>query len=451
MREMRRFGARGSVSNPVQAAQPQKGQLNNLRRAPRADLVGPKYRTVSEADMVGSLLVAAQPFELAQGGQDTAVARTRAALDTWKRQGLGYQLDGEGQCRFDPVEVINHMKWVGLNGLDDFWSRHFVRTGRSFAAEFIQPRAKSQKDIVPARERFHLTLLRRFDLCQLPNQRRLRLRLPLPLDGFAKDIDVTPILPAELIVRTTQSDGRLEFHADGPCNSVIEIGAEIYFATNGHANDLCPNGLDAQSRDIYTRASEGLIRITPRIKDLADSLSQPDPLQTVKGCFNYIIDELSCGMVRYDQIDIDAPGDWVLDSGWYDCQLGSALLVSLCRALEIPSRLVSGQMLYRLGPGFHYWAEVWIPDHGWLPFDFLCWDLSEGGRDALWREYFAGRVDCRMVTQCLPLSFTGPMSVRFPPAWHLINAPTPQGMRITFSELNGGLIYSDNVIARRLT
>jgi hypothetical protein len=420
-----------------------------LRRAPRVDLTGPKYRTVSEADIIGSLLVAAQPEEVARGETDIAIARIKTALGTWKETGLGYELDSEGRCLFDPVEVINQMKWVGLNGLDDFWNRHFVRTGRSFAAEFIGSPATSNQATSPT-GRFHLTLLRRFDLRPLSSQRRIRLRLPLPLDAFASDIDVTPLLPSELSLKVAQSDGRLEFYTDGPCNSIVEVGAEIDFTTDGHTNDSVSDPLDAQSRDIYMRASEGLIKITSRIKDLANTLAQTDPLQTVKACFNYIIDELSCGMVRYDQIDADGPGDWVLDSGWYDCQLGSALFVSLCRALEIPSRLVSGQMLYRLGPGFHYWAEVWIADRGWLPFDFLCWDLSEGGRDARWRDYFAGRVDCRMVTQCLPLSFTGPMSVRFPAAWHLLNAPTSQGMRITFSELSGGLIYSDDVSVRRL-
>lgn len=401
--------------------------------------------------MIGSLLVAALPCELALGEQKAAVATTKTALDAWKKDGLGYRVDAGGKCFFDPVEVINHMKWAGLNGRDDFWSRHFVATGRSFATEFIKPHANSAENAASGNERFRLTLLRRFDLCQLSNPRKIRLRVPLPLAGFAQNIVVTPLLPGEPIVRTTQSDGRLEFQVDGPCNSFIEVGAEIDFTSNGYATNHSAKELDLQSQDIYTRTAEGLIKVTPRIRDLAKALAQKDRFLTVLNCFNYLIDELCCGMVRYDQIDADAPGDWVLDSGWYDCQLGSALLVSLCRALEIPSRLLSGHMLYRLGPGFHYWAEAWIQDYGWLPFDFLCWDLSEGGRDPIWRHYFAGRVDCRMITQCLPLSFTGPMSIRFPHAWHLINAPTPQGMRITFSGLNGELIYSDDVAVFKLT
>ena len=156
-------------------------------------------------------------------------------------------------------------------------------------------------------------------------------------------------------------------------------------------------------------------------------------------------------MVRYDQVDSAAPGDWVLDTGWYDCQLGSSLFVSLCRARGIPARLMSGHMLYKLAPGFHYWAEVWKEDSGWLPFDFLSWDLSEAGRDEVWRDRFAGNIDYRMVTQCLPLAFTGPMSVRFPPAWHLVNAPAAGGMTIRFSDLTDELIYSDQVTVEQVT
>jgi hypothetical protein len=135
-----------------------------------------------------------------------------------------------------------------------------------------------------------------------------------------------------------------------------------------------------------------------------------------------------------------------LDNGWYDCQLGSSLFIAICRARGIPARLASGYMLYDLAPGYHYWSEIWQDGHGWLPFDLLCWDLSAGGRDVPWRIHFAGAIDYRMVTQCLPLSFTGPMSVRFPPAWHLLNAPLDRGMIVHFTALDGEPIYSDQIV-----
>jgi hypothetical protein len=129
--------------------------------------------------------------------------------------------------------------------------------------------------------------------------------------------------------------------------------------------------------------------------------------------------------------------------GWYDCQLGSALFVALCRSHGIPARIASGHLLYRRAPTNHYWAEVWLDDQGWLPFDFLSWDLSLGGSDLQWRDHFYGRVDDRMVTQLLPLKFTGALGLALPNAWHILQAAKDDGVTISLMPLTGGRIYSD--------
>jgi len=36
--------------------------------------------------------------------------------------------------------------------------------------------------------------------------------------------------------------------------------------------------------------------------------------------------------------------------------------------------------------------------------------------------------------------------VRFPPAWHLLNAPLDRGMTVHFIALDGEPIYSDQVV-----
>jgi hypothetical protein len=414
-------------------------------------LAGDRYRTVKEADIVGSLLIAAQPFELAKDRYDAAASHTVGALNNWVKAGLGFGVSAAGERLFDPVEVINHMKWMGLTGRDGFWSEDFVRTGRMFTKELTgsDDTGAMRGGLAPAR--FCMTLRRSFDLSRLPNRAKARLRIPVPLANSAHDIDVKPIASEQHAARISISNGRAEFQVDATEDPFVTIAAEVSFTTNGCSNDNEKEQLDPAAAELYLRPSEGLIKITPRILALAQSFGGKDKSwDVVLDCWNYVIDEVSCGMVRYDQVNIEAPGEWVLDTGWYDCQLGSSLFVALCRARGIPARLMSGHMLYKLAPGFHYWAEVWIAGRGWLPFDFLSWDLSEGGRDRVWRERFAGNIDYRMVTQCLPLAFTGPMSVRFPAAWHLINAPIPGGMKISFSDLDGSLIYSDQVTVRQL-
>jgi hypothetical protein len=413
---------------------------------------GNRYRTVGEQQIINMLLVAAFVSELEAGQRSSAIARISSALDDWIRLGLGYQLSDRGERMFDPVEVVNRMKWAGHQGFDDFWASHFVATSRAFAGEWgpitgtAPPRPLG---LEPAR--FSLDLRRSFNLSGIEAGQKLRLRLPLPLSQSSQQLEIEPMAPADLSARVTRSEGRLDFQFAAPAEPFVEIAAKISFTTDGRSTDFLPGGSSAEAAGLYLRASEGLIRITPRVEALSRSLAGTchGPLTVAATLFNYIIDELMCGMVHYDQVNPEAPGDWVLDAGWYDCQLGSALFASMCRACGIPARILSGHMLYRLAPGFHYWAEIWIDEKGWIPFDFLTWDLSMAGRDAAWRGFFAGAIDYRMVTQCFPLAFTGPMSVRFPATWHLVNAPCSGGMDINFTGLDGRLIYCDRVKSRR--
>jgi hypothetical protein len=419
-----------------------------LRKPPGA-LAEDRYRTVTEGDMMRSLLIAALPYELAAGDQANAGNIVRAALEDWIGSGMKFGRAPGGERLFDPVEVFNHMKWEGLMGRDGFWSRHFVSTAR---AETEQSAGVAGRLPKPLKEKtFSMELRRKFSFRNLASPRKLRLRLPLPLSSHARDIGVKPISPDGVSASVSQSDGRLEFQVEMKEPGSLEIGADLNFTADGAVQKNGSENLTAEERELYLRPAEGLIRVSQRVADLAATFAGADKsLEVALNAWDFLLDELSCGMVRYDQVDPQAPGDWILDSGWYDCQLGSSLFIAICRARGIPARLASGYMLYDLAPGYHYWSEIWQDGQGWMPFDLLCWDLSAGGRDTPWRTHFAGAVDYRMVTQCLPLSFTGPMSVKFPPAWHLLNAPLEGGMSVHFTALDGEPIYSDRIMSSRI-
>ena len=130
--------------------------------------------------------------------------------------------------------------------------------------------------------------------------------------------------------------------------------------------------------------------------------------------------------------------DWVLDHGWIDCLLGSALLVSLCRAHGLPARLVGGHFLYPLGPTNHSWTEVWTRERGWTPIDLIGWDLSAGDADADWQGRFLGRIDRRLVVERPPRRITGPMSLRLPQAWRVLQAAANGALEISFVDAASG-------------
>ena len=403
-------------------------------------LVSDRYRTIPEARVIDILLLAGWAFELELGGCVEAITQTRSALERWIDLGLGFQRDGDGRRYFDPVEVVNFLIWTGRLGLDRFWADHYVNTGRALVVEHAQTDLTKQ---------LHLTLQRRFDLQQFEPGDRVRLRLPVPLDcAYVTDLTMSPVVAPSLSAMVSFDAGRMEVRLKTPATQAVEIGVNL----NCTAAPACSNlkQLTPAEEEIYRRPAEGIIRVSSRIQDLADALAGTidKPWDILRSFWAYMMDHLWCGAIHYDQVPAEEACDWVLNHKWYDCQLGSALFVSLCRARGIPARMVSGNVLYRLAPTNHFWAEAWIDGYGWAPFDFASWGLSLGGVDAAWREHFFGKTDFRLVTQILPLTFTGPMSTRFPPAWHMVQTGVPGGVSIEFLELDGRLIYEDSVLLR---
>jgi hypothetical protein len=418
-----------------------------LRRSefqPKSDA---RYRTIPEARIVALLLLVSWASEVDAGDRRSAQLAASAALEAWVGGGLGYRRGADGARLFDPVEVVNFLKWAGLSGRDRYWEDHFVETHRRFVQAFRSPERDGTWSSLGGPRRFRVKLRRSFDLQGFPQGANVRLRLPLPLAGsYLDELRVTPVLPdavkGDAVLRDHCLDLRLKVTQD----RMITIGADFLFTAHDPVDRSTP--LTAQEAALYCRSSEGLIQVTPRIEALAAELGggSSSARSAVMAFWAYMMGTLCSGMVRYGAVPPDAPGDWVLDHGWYDCQLGAALLASLCRARGIPARIVSGHCLYRLQPISHYWAEVWLDEAGWCPFDVMCWDLSKGGQDRVWQEAFAGLMDYRFVTQRFPLAFTGPMSLRFPQDWHMVQVASDSGgVDTAYTNAEGGsLIYRDH-------
>ncbi|HWF47343.1 MAG TPA: transglutaminase-like domain-containing protein [Bryobacteraceae bacterium] len=386
------------------------------------------YRTVAEGRILDMLLLAGSAYEL---GRPEAIAATREALDRWIDMGLGVRRSRTGERLFDPVEVVNVLKGLGLEGRDCFWADRYVRTGRRLVTDLSCNGGRG----------YIIHFRRNFSLRTVPVGKNLRLRMPLPLASiYGDELNIAPFIEGASDARLAMSDGRLEARFQAP-GAPVTLGAKLRFpeivrpSRTIHLLDLLP----------YLRAREGLIVITDRVSALAQALAGPDAdaVSAVRAFWNYLLDELCCGAIHYDQVRTDAPCDSVLETGWYDCQLGSALFVALCRARQIPARLVSGHVLYQRAPTNHYWAEVWFNETGWTPFDLLSWDLSIGGRDSQWREHFYGRIDDRIISQRLPFEFTGALGVSLPDAWHIVQTASDDGVDISLVAVSGEPVYSD--------
>jgi hypothetical protein len=302
--------------------------------------------------------------------------------------------------------------------------------------------------------RYAVSLRRTFDLSDRRPGERVRLRLPLPIvDAGLSDLEIGLDPAPDLAAPPAIGPARLDAIVLAPPEGETSLGVRLSFTARAYVPTRSAAALDPAEAELYTRPSEGLIKVSPRVRALGERLAGDagDTWTAMRRFWRFMMDELSCGAIHYAEFDPTCPVDWVLEHGWYDCRVGSALLAALCRARGTPARLVSGYQLYVEAPSAHTWLEVWIDGWGWVPFDLLGWDLSAGGRDEDWRDYFFGQLDHRMAVERPPRLFNGAGSVRLPSAWHMLVAPMARGVSI---ELRGvdddALVWRDEVEVQRL-
>ena len=365
----------------------------------------------------------------------------RRTIDALIAAGLPFE-DAPSGRRFDPAEVIHVLKLRGMAGAVDFWRTRYVATGRRMLAE-----AAGAGDVTTppalaglAPRRFDVEIRRSFG----DGPRGTRLRLPLPVeDAYLRALRVQPILPPEAHGYGI-SPGRLEVHVPRSADATVTIGARLSFtACAGKPYKVNAPG---NERPAWLAPSEGPIQVTPRVRALADVLAagETEPLACVRTFHDHLLDRFTCGVMPYDRLGSLDVG-FALDTGWFDCRLGAALLVALCRARAIPARLVGGYLLWR-APTEHHWAEAWIQGQGWTAFDLLAWDLSASGADATWRDVLFGAIDYRMKTQRMPHIFTGAPGVTMGPAWHRLVRASPGGTETRYVTIpEGNLIYSETI------
>ncbi|MFQ5846739.1 MAG: transglutaminase family protein [Candidatus Methylomirabilales bacterium] len=122
---------------------------------------------------------------------------------------------------------------------------------------------------------------------------------------------------------------------------------------------------------------ERYVRVDDEMRERALQIvgGEGNPLKRAEAIYDYVT-----GYMQYDagQQSWKGSTDHALS-----CQLGNcndihALYISLCRAIQIPSRLVMGFALEALTPGqcevcgYHCWAEAYIGGLGWIPVDASC-------------------------------------------------------------------------------
>lgn len=120
----------------------------------------------------------------------------------------------------------------------------------------------------------------------------------------------------------------------------------------------------------YTAERERHIVFTPKIRQLADSLTAgvTEPYEKVKRIWCWVTENIPWAGAR-DYSTIPNIPMYVLDNMHGDCGQVSLLFMTMARYKGVPARWQSGWMLHPGHVNLHDWAEVYYEGVGWVPVD----------------------------------------------------------------------------------
>lgn len=159
----------------------------------------------------------------------------------------------------------------------------------------------------------------------------------------------------------------IEFIFDKPKESfVLKIRLDVelyrYDLEMAQYNQLVNNSISTEK---YLRNELFLRRKNKLIQGIADTISGNTQLETVHNIYDFVTDHLEYN----DDIRENLGSIKALKKGYGDCTEYADLFVTLCRAKEIPARVVAGCVTELSLNSNHHWAEVFLEDTGWIPFD----------------------------------------------------------------------------------
>jgi len=153
------------------------------------------------------------------------------------------------------------------------------------------------------------------------------------------------------------------------------------------------------------------LALTPPLRELANSVvgGETNPYRKARQLYDWVCDNVKYNYVwrwRDATFTFGYASEEVRQRRIGDCVIQSVFYAALCRSVGLPARVHNGPIF---PPGLkndHVWAEVYLPQYGWLPVDVTYSEvasmvpgLTDLERRQV-RDFFFGRLDrWRLCTQ----------------------------------------------------
>jgi hypothetical protein len=226
---------------------------------------------------------------------------------------------------------------------------------------------------------------------------RLELWVPLPQDSadqIVRDLRIEG--PCPTAVRRESENGNAYYYCsiDDPKPGPLEV--RVRFRAGRREAGVAGTSSGSETADSLKRylQAENLVTLSPRIREIARqvTLGHDTPESKARAIYEYIVNTMS-----YDKT---TPGwgngdtERACDVREGNCTDIHSYFMSLARAEGIPARFIIGfplkPELEGTIPGYHCWAELYLPGRGWVPVD-----ASDASKATDWkkREYLFGHLD----------------------------------------------------------
>ncbi|MFH1347938.1 MAG: transglutaminase domain-containing protein [Candidatus Margulisiibacteriota bacterium] len=250
---------------------------------------------------------------------------------------------------------------------------------------------------------------------KLAKKGTLKVWLPLPLVTAAQpEVEILSIYPEKYIKYPIKLDGDIGLvYMEIPLAEVkddLKIGTKFKFThyEERFKVDLKNIGEYDIASPLYKRytTSDQNITITPAISAAAKKLagSETNPYKIAKKFFDHIVWDLDYSFTPHAALEAlkEPESVFVHEHGYGDCGAQSMYFAALCRSMGIPARAAGGMQLFPMneaGCGDHFWAQIYLPNYGWIPVDTSVAQLGRylpgwtKKQQLDFAEYFYGKMD----------------------------------------------------------
>ena len=345
-------------------------------------------------------------------------------LGEWERRGWicsrvidgqkGYSiLNPTNLCFFDtPIMARNEGRAKGYRQfaqifLDDSDRIDRLQSASSIPERYVDPVRYLMRHKVEVKQ------------ADLPPGKTVRAWFPYPLlAGAVQNIRTVSVRPAGTLkcAPDIESDiGIAYLEVKRPATEDLTIELEVTFDAYHTDCVIDPESIPPYDKEseLYRRftRSEQQMALTAPLQELARSVvgKEQNPYRKARKLYDWVCDHITYNFVwrwRDATFTFGCASEEVRERRIGDCVIQSVFYAALCRSVGVPARVCNGPIFPPGTKNDHVWAEVYLPQYGWLPVDVTYSEVASmvpGLTDAQRRrirDFFFARMDrYRVCTQ----------------------------------------------------